>query len=267
MSTKVDLLVIDPQYDFCDPNGSLYVKGAEKDMERLADMINRVGDKLNDVHVTMDTHHLIDIAHPAYWKDSSGKHPNPFTIISREDVEKGTWVPTLPSLAKRSLEYVRALEQNKRYPLCIWPAHCLIGSVGHTVYKPMCESLLALESRNFFMVDYITKGSNPFTEHYSGVKADVPDPSDPSTSINTRLIKTLLEADVIALAGEALSHCLANTVRDIAQEFGDDSYVKKFVLLEDATSPVPGFEAMADSFVQEMKARGMQIDNTKNFLS
>jgi nicotinamidase-related amidase len=27
---SIELLIIDPQYDFCDPNGSLYVPGAEK---------------------------------------------------------------------------------------------------------------------------------------------------------------------------------------------------------------------------------------------
>ena len=45
-----------------------------------------------------------------------------------------------------------------------------------------------------------------------------------------------MEADLIFVAGEAGSHCLANTVRDIANNFGDDTYVKKLVLLTDATS-------------------------------
>jgi len=55
-------------------------------------------------------------------------------------------------------------------------------------------------------------------------------------------------------------------VRDIAEAFGDDSYIKKLVLLEDATSPVPGFESLQDDFVKEMTARGMQIDTTDKFL-
>lgn len=32
---KIELLIIDPQNDFCDSNESLYVIGADKDMERL----------------------------------------------------------------------------------------------------------------------------------------------------------------------------------------------------------------------------------------
>ena len=39
MAKKVHLLVIDPQNDFCDPNGALCVAGADGDMKRLADMV------------------------------------------------------------------------------------------------------------------------------------------------------------------------------------------------------------------------------------
>ena len=33
-NVNIELVVIDPQNDFCSPHGSLYVKGAELDMER-----------------------------------------------------------------------------------------------------------------------------------------------------------------------------------------------------------------------------------------
>jgi nicotinamidase-related amidase len=117
------------------------------------------------------------------------------------------------------------------------------------------------------MVDYVTKGSNPWTEHYSAVCADVPDPADPGTQINTRFIQTLTEADVVAIAGEAGSHCLAYTVRDVANSFGDDSYVQRLVLLEDATSPVSGFENLQSDFIREMRGRGMQVTTTRDFLA
>jgi len=36
MSNQIELLVIDPQVDFCDPQrGSLYVPGAEHDMNSI----------------------------------------------------------------------------------------------------------------------------------------------------------------------------------------------------------------------------------------
>ena len=264
---RIELLIIDPQVDFCDPaRGALYVPGAEQDMSRLAGMIRRLKDKLDDIHVTLDSHHLIHIAHPIFWKDSKGSHPQAFTRISRVDVEEGVWTPTVPSLYRRALDYVRRLEQNARYELTIWPPHCLIGSPGHTVFPELFHALTEWESR-FAFVDYVTKGSNILTEHYSAVQADVPDATDASTQINTRLIETLENADVIAIAGEARTHCLANTITDIANNFGDDSFVSKLVLLTDASSDIPGFESHAQAFMSEMMGRGMQLSTTTEFLA
>jgi nicotinamidase-related amidase len=112
------------------------------------------------------------------------------------------------------------------------------------------------------MVDYVTKGSNLWTEHYSAVQADVPDPSDPSTQLNTGLIQTLEQADVLIMAGEASSHCVANSIRDISRDFGEDM-MKKCVLLLDCMSPVPGFEQLADDFFADMTAKGMNTATTQ----
>ena len=82
---RIHLLIIDPQNDFCDPqHGSLYVPGADTDMQRLADMITQMKHQLCDIHVTLDSHHLIDIAHPAFWQDSLGNPPAAFTQITAE---------------------------------------------------------------------------------------------------------------------------------------------------------------------------------------
>lgn len=264
---NVHLLIIDPQFDFVDPKGSLSVPGADDDMRRVAAMIDRLGGKFDDVHVTLDSHHLVDVAHPIMWKNSAGDHPAPFTIITAAEVENGDWSPVQPGLTKRLLQYVKALEKGGRYPLCIWPPHCLIGSQGYGVFPVLFDALKAWEEKEFGVIDYVTKGSNVYTEHYSAVKAEVPDPEDPTTQLNTRLIQTLQDADLVAIAGEAGSHCLANTVRDVADGFGDDSYVSKLVLLADATSPVPTFEKFQEDFITEMKDRGMQVSSTTDFLS
>jgi len=270
---KIELLVIDPQNDFCDPKGSLFVPGAEDDMKRLAAMVVRLKGKLDDIHVTMDSHHYIDIAHPIFWMDSQTNHPDPFTIITTDDVKKGLWRTTFPAFQSRAKDYVEDLEANKRYPLCIWPYHCLIGSWGYGVVPELFDSFIEWE-KDFSLVDYVTKGSNFWTEHYSAVQADVPDPEDPSTQLNmgdTGLIKTLQEADIILLSGEARSHCLANTVKDIADNFGEDN-IKKMTLLQDATSDVPDppgttmFTDIGEQFVSDMMSRGMQINTTVDFM-
>jgi len=266
MSKKIHLLVIDPQNDFVKPDGALSVLGADKDMDRLSVMVDRLRHKLDDIHVTLDSHHLVHIAHPIFWKDSKGNHPAPFTMISVSDVENGVWVPYMPSYYKRSLEYLRALEVGKRYPHVIWPPHCLISSEGHGVYKPLFEALKRWEEQEFAVVDFVTKGSNCFCEHFSVICSEVPDPNDPTTQINTSFIQTLQDADEILLAGEAGSHCLANSVSDLVKNFSNPDYIKKLVLLTDATSPVTGFEKNQEDFINEMTAKGMRVSTTVDYL-
>ena len=261
---RVHCLIIDMQNDFCTPQGTLFVAGADKDAVRLSKMMARVKDRIDDYHVTLDTHHFYDVAHPAFWVDSKGNHPNPFTLISHEDVKNGVWKPTNPSENQRMLTYTETLKNNNRYLLCIWPVHCLIGSSGHNVVDPVAEQLLEWE-KQIAMVDYVTKGSNYLTEHYSAVCADCPDATDASTQLNTKLIETLQSADVVALAGEAKSHCCRFTITDICNEFGEEN-IKKMYLLEDAMSSVTGFEKQGEDFVNEMVVRGMNITTTDKFL-
>ena len=109
-STQVHLLIIDPQNDFCDiPQAeqpadplaggrsiapALPVAGADQDMKRLAAFIERAGDKLFDIHVTLDSHNPIDIAHSTWWTNDKGQAPAPFTVIR-------TWLPACGARAIR----------------------------------------------------------------------------------------------------------------------------------------------------------------------
>ena len=269
---RIHLVVIDPQQDFCNPNGSLYVPGAENDMKRLGGLIQRLGPKIADIHITLDSHRKVDISHPLWWKDSSGKRPDPFTIITADDVTQGKWTTYLPSFFKRTKAYLEALEATGRYPHVIWPEHCLIGDEGHNITPELSAAVHEWEER-FASADLITKGSNMWTEHFSGVKAEVPDPEDPSTQVNTKLIGTLEEADIILLSGEALSHCLLSTVEDIATHFSDPKYIAKMVLLQDACSVIPDppgttlFSDKVASFLKDMQAKGMRLSTTEDFLA
>lgn len=141
-----------------------------------------------------------------------------------------------------------------------------LGSEGAAVHRDLFQAVQEWEDR-FAVCDYITKGSNIFTEHFSAVKAEVPDPQDVTTQINIGFIQTLEKADIILVAGEARSHCLANTVRDIVSHFSDPKYVEKIHLITDASSDVPGFEKYENDFLTEMVAKGMKTTTTKDFLA
>ena len=263
---NIHLVVIDPQNDFCDPSGALYVPGADRDMTRLAAMVGRLAHRLTDIHVTLDSHRKVDISHPMWWRTKAGKAVDPFTQITADELERGDYTTAMPSMRARSLAYLKALEAGGRYPHVIWPYHCLIGDEGHSVSPIFGQALHEWEDQ-FAMVDFITKGSNPWTEHFSGVQAEVPDPDDPSTQLNASFVSTLENADVILMAGEALSHCLANTVRDIVEQFDAPELIKKIHLLTDASSNVPGFEALGDAFVKDLTAAGMRLTTTDQVLA
>ena len=260
------LLIVDPQQDFCDPQGALSVGGAEQDMTRLAEFVRNRGAEIEAIFVTLDSHHSIDVAHPVYWVDDAGHHPKPFTIIRVPEVEAGLWRTASPEWQARALAYVRALEARNRYQLCIWPPHCLIGSPSHAVVPPLFAALCDWERQRLRPVQYIHKGENIHTEHYSAIQAEVPNPADPATQRNSNLIDTLRRTDRVFVAGEAGSHCVAATVRDLTDSRADDAVEPaKIILLEDAVSPVAGFEALQADFLRDLTARGMVLADTTRF--
>ena len=133
MSQNVQLIIIDPQRDFCDSNGALYVAGAEEDMNRLAVLVTRLQDKVSDIHITLDSHSMVDISHPIWWRNTAGAHADPFIQIIAADLRAVTWTTTQASAYERTHSYLNALATGGRYRHVVWPYHCLIGDEGHAV--------------------------------------------------------------------------------------------------------------------------------------
>jgi nicotinamidase-related amidase len=279
---NIEMLVIDPQYDFCDmPDDlkardvdtetgevkivepALAVSGAWQDSLRLANFINDASHLINRIDVTLDTHQEYDIAHPLFWKDNNENQPNPFTPISNQDIQDGLWTPVDKTVKEYTLAYTKALESDGKYALFIWPPHCLVGEVGHNVIPPIMKAFKKWERDNIARVNYVNKGHNPFTEHYGGFEAEYPLSDDPTTLLNLGLINIIKEADIVLLTGQALSHCVASTVRQLADNFCDEN-IGKLVILEDTCSPVAGFEKNAVDFIDEMKERGAIVTKTTN---
>lgn len=280
MKRNLHLLLIDPQNDFCDVPAdylmtdpvsrqivtpALPVAGAHADMLRIAELIERAGAGLSDISITLDSHHRYDIAHPPFWMDVSGKAIAPFTVISAQDVRDGLYLPRHPQSLARTLAYLDSLETNGRYQLTVWPVHCEIGSWGHNVHADVRAAYGRWEEAGSSAAMKLIKGSNPWTEHYSAVMAEVPDPQDPATQLNRSFIDSLAGADQIYIAGEAGSHCVKATTEHIVEHF-DPAQLSKLVLLSDCISPVAGFEAQYASFLHDMQQRGVQIATAADVL-
>lgn len=269
---NIQLLIIDPQNDFIDqPGATLGVPGALEDMKRLSHMIERVLPRIDAIRVSLDSHQKMHIGNVDWWIDRNGNHPAPFTkitvdMVDGSDPEYKCRQADSARIKFRTLsvQYAKDLYARGRNPLMAWPAHCLQGSHGAAVHPILYKSLELYQDR-FRTVEFKTKGTNIYTEHFSVISADVPNPDDPSTLPDMEFVGRLATADIIGIGGIALSHCVRWTVKDIADKFGPDQ-VKKLVLLTDATSPVPGFEADSQSFIRDMRDMGMQLSTTADFL-
>ncbi len=266
---KNALLIIDPQNSFCNPGdkngngrGSLYVEGAAEDMNRLGKWIVKNKDLIDYIAITIDSHQPNDIAHPNFWQDKDGNFPAPFTIITSKDVESGTWTPRFDP--KRCLDYLQALEKQGEYPHVIWPVHCVIGSEGAAIYQPLMNSLIDWTVKGKFY-QIVTKGTYPFSEHFGAFKAQIPDIDRSETQLNQNLIKTLETYQNVYLAGEAKSHCVANSLKQVLDEA--PALAPKFIILEDAMSNVTGFETIADPIYAKAKSMGVRFAaTTQNIL-
>lgn len=262
------LVCIDCQVDFCDPtSGTLVVPGAMGDMARLSTLIIKSWNKINKIFVTRDSHPRIHIAHPNFWRDSNGNMPNVFRQITAKQVRDGEWTLAIPVLKQRVLTYLDALEVGNKFDLTIWPIHCETGSVGGTIIPVLQEALDYWQDQRTQNVYDIPKGSNPFTEHYSAIKAEVVDPNDPSTDFNVEFLNALNKSDTILWAGEASSHCVYATLMDSINYFGVQSdFVKKLVVLTDAMSSVTGYEAQTKKRMEELQSLGVRMSTTLEWM-
>jgi nicotinamidase/pyrazinamidase len=317
---KLHLMIIDPEFDFCWPGlahfmdlttpewkvcepilrlalgpmldlliqpGKLYVPGAWEAMERLAAMIDRLSDKIDDITVTLDAHQIVDQAHPIWWRNATtGLAPDPFTLLgligntiqsldpangfAGTGVEFNTRLPSMldkgGATGKGSRGYLAALDARGRQHHVVWPVHCEIGALG-SIVVPTLMAALQRWQENFATINFLTKGSNIFTEHYGAIEAEVPDPNDESTQVRARTVASLGEADIIGWGGIASSHCLAETFRGVDANFQGGNIVQKMVLFTDATAAVPGFEFLYDGFIKEMTPKGMKQATTLDFLT
>jgi nicotinamidase/pyrazinamidase len=259
MNTQNALLIIDAQYDFCNPKGALFVEGADADMKRLANWIKANKSKIEHISVTIDNHPVNDISHPSFWQDCHGNFPNPFTTISVQDIHEGKWVPRF--YHKEAIHYVESLEQQGEFEHFIWPYHCLIGSRGAAIDENIMEALIEWTSDGKFY-QVVTKGTNPLTEHFGIFRANIPIANRPETQLNQALIDLLGKYQNVFLAGEAKSHCIANSLKQ-AMEVAP-SLAQKFIILEDCMSDVTGLGQLGTPIFEKARNMGIRFEKSTN---
>lgn len=284
---SVPMLLVDPQKDF-HPGGSLAIPAAGDDSERISSFIDNNKSKINKIITTLDSHHKLHIAHSGFWKDENGNHPPIFSTISSDDVKSGKWKPRKdlvigeedtgtgfavnPEIFPQAKDffdgkggfdiqkycelYTETLEKKGKFQLTIWPEHCLMGSPGHNVVDNINKAINDWVGQSGVSIEWVHKGQNLLTEMYSAFQAEVP--VSKKTVFNDALLESLKKSDKVFIGGQALSHCVNYTVRDLVQKWPENER-DKIHILTDCASNVPGFEDAGSCFLDEMKSLGVTI--------
>lgn len=277
------LLIIDAQNTFCIPGFELFVggqsgHGAVDDNRRLCEFIYRNLGAITTIVPTLDTHQAQQIFHAEFWLDADGAPPAPMTTLTLADIEAGQWQinPAMATslalnpaqLADHALHYARQLSADGKYPLTIWPYHSMLGGIGHALVSAVEEACFFHNLARHSQTAFELKGDHPLTENYSVLRPEVMTGADGQSlgRKNTGLIQTLLTYDVVVVAGQAKSHCVAWTVDDLLQDIQaqDPALARKVFLLEDCTSPVVvpdvvDYTAAADAAYARFAAAGMGL--------
>lgn len=256
--TRIHLLLIDVQKDFCLPEGALYVggrsgRGAIEDSDRLARFIYRNLGRISEITTTLDTHFAYQIFSPTFWLTRDGSHPAPFRFVTSDDVASGELRPdprvaalytggNYTWLLSYVLHYCRELERSGKYQLYLWPYHCLLGSDGHALVPVIHEARLFHSFVRGSQTEHEVKGGSPFTENYSVLSPEVLVTHDgrPVGQRNTEFIRKLLESDAVVVAGQAASHCVKSSIDDLLDQIltHDPKLASKVYVMTDCMSSV-----------------------------
>lgn len=265
MRTK--LLIIDPQNDFCDIEGAaLPVAGANEDLKRLANFVESHQGRIGSITVTLDSHASVAVERTTFWLGSDGQPVAPFTFITAADVIAEVYRPRDAGLTAQVVGMLEQLANAGKGGMVVWPVHCVTGTWGHNIQSDVARSLAAWEMTHQRAVTKVLKGEYPLTEHFGVFEADAPVLSVPGTQFNTVLATSLAEgADVIAIAGQASSHCVAASYDQFMRFLAKTPVAPRVVLLQDCMSPVPGFEQLADELFVRARTAGTQVMTADEF--
>ena len=257
---KVHLLLIDVQKDFCYPKGTLYVggrkgDGAIEDSKRTAEFIYKNLGRISDITCTMDSHFRYQIFFPDFWLTKDDGPVAPHTVITADMVKAGDVKPNMAIakficngnygwLVDYAKHYCSTLEKAGKYKLYVWPYHCLMGTVGHTLVGVIEEARAFHQTIRKNMGRPQIKGGHFLTENYSVLSPEVMTDHTgkplKEAQKNVELIRTLIESDYVVIAGQAASHCVKSSIDDLLSAITaqDPKLTKKVYIMEDCMSAV-----------------------------
>lgn len=246
---RVLFIGIDVQQDFMD-NGALGVPGAHGDVERMTRFIYNNMDKISNIAVSIDTHTPHQIFHPCWWIDENGNNPAPYTPITLADLDSGKWRAVINPMASR--DYVEHLEKDGKKTLCVWSYHCIQGTTGCALENQFSNMIYFHSVAKRYAFQPIVKGQDPLSEMYGIIKPEY----DTKGYINIKFLNKIEQYDKIVIAGEAKSHCVMESIKQILEHYETRPEVtNKIHILDDCMSIIPGFEDATAQTFDEFKTK------------
>lgn len=252
---KCLLLSIDNQFDFHE-GGPLGVPGSTEDTERLIRFIYNNINHISCIMSSADAHILQQIFFPCWWINANGEHPDPFTVITYEDVIEKRWSPAIGDFNK-SLKYLKGLEEINAAKLCIWFYHCIIGTHGAAIETQLSKMINFHSAARKVYNPLIFKGNDPYSEMYGIIKPE----HNPNNFLNMPFLTAIEKHDIILFAGQAASHCFLKSIQQIIDYFSvaNPKVIKKLIILEDCTSPIIGYEDFTIKEFDKLKNYGIRF--------
>jgi nicotinamidase-related amidase len=237
--SKNILICVDCQYDFCDPKGSLYVPGAEDDMYMIGGLIDEA--PIDRILLSQDSHSPNSLFFPFSWIAKNGQDsPSEFYQI-REDDEY-TISPELLAVSPKM--------ERKPTPY-IWPIHCVVGSIGESLHEEISSAIFTHSCKTGLDPIFIKKGQDRYEEEY-GIPVD-------------KLDQYMAIYDKIIIVGEAKSHCVLETIKNILNTPHRPN-PKNIYALIDCMSSIVGFEEQTENEFSKLGINLVKARNWKEWL-
>lgn len=239
------LLIIDPQNDFTDPKGSLYVKGAEEAISNICSFI--YSKKPDDILISQDTHQKFGIGFPLFW-DCQLK---PFDKIKISDILEDKIKPTRIREGWEK-DFKKQFKRKENGELTIWPYHCIEGSWGWCFPDSLVSTLndWGLYNLGHKQYEVYRKGYIPEIESYSILSdcrfsAEFPDLLDN-------------DYDKIYVAGFCKDICVAESLKDLRQY---KHFKGKIVFLENCMATLDPGSPNLKIYEELVSEFGAKIEN------
>jgi nicotinamidase-related amidase len=149
----------------------------------------------------------------------------------------------------------------------VWPYHAMLGGMEHALVPALHEAFFFHNVLRESETSHEIKGGNPLSENYSITQPEVlmDHKGKAIAARNQKFMEALFANDVVIIAGQAKSHCVAWTIAGILEDIQskDPALAKKIYLLDDCSSPVVtpaiDFTDMADAAYAKFAKAGMHV--------